>query len=97
VKALSVQVLTSKEARKMWRQVLDNAGRGSDVVVERYGKPEVAVIAYRDFLAIRDELAELRTARQAAEIYDAWKDTPDRRVPYEDFRAELVAKGLLDE
>ena len=57
----------------------------------------VAVIAYNDFLALQEELDDLRAGRRAAEAYEAWKANPSRGTPYEDFRAELVAEGLLDE
>jgi PHD/YefM family antitoxin component YafN of YafNO toxin-antitoxin module len=95
---MPVKVLDSNTARTQWRDILDTAGGGNtDVVVERYGKPMVAVIAYDDFLALQEELDDLRAGRRAAEAYEAWQKDPGRGTPYEDFRAELVAEGLLDE
>jgi len=94
---MPVKVLDSNTARTRWRDILDEAGGGdTDVVVERYGKPMVAVIAYDDFVAIQDELDDLRAARRAAEAYEAWKADPDRGRPWEEVEAELVAEGLLD-
>jgi prevent-host-death family protein len=95
---MTVQVLDSNKARTKWRDILDAAHAGTvDIVVERYGKPMVAVIAYEDFLALQDELDDLRAGRRVAEAYGAWQADPGRGTPYEDFRAELVAEGLLDE
>ena len=95
---MPVKILDSNTARTQWRDILDMAGGGhADVVVERYGKPMVAVIAYHDFLALQDNLDDVRAGRRAAEAYEAWKADPGRGILYEDFRAELVAERLLDE
>ncbi len=94
---MPVKVLDSNAARTQWRDILDTASAGGvDVVVERYGKPMVAVIAYHDFLALQDELDDLRAGRRAAEAYEAWKADPGRGRPWEEVEAELVAEGLLD-
>jgi len=95
---MTVRVLDSNRARAKWRDILDAATAGdSDVVIERYGKPVVAVIAYGDFVALQDELADLRAARRAAAIYEEWKREPSSARPYAEFRAELVAEGQLDD
>jgi prevent-host-death family protein len=95
---MSIQILDSNKARLNWREILDKASVGAeDVVVERYGKPVVAVIAYEDYLALREELEELRAARRAAAAYEEWKQTPDAGRPWAEIEAELIADGLLDE
>jgi prevent-host-death family protein len=93
---MPVKVLDSNTARREWRDILDGAGRGDDIVVERYGKPMVAVIAYEDFVALQEELDDLRAGRRAAAAYEAWKADPDRGRPWEEVEADLVAEGLLD-
>ncbi len=98
---MGAHVLDSHQARAKWRDVLDEAGAGvSDVIVERYGKPVVAVIPYEDYAALREELDELRSARRAAAIYEQWRRDPSVVRPYAEFRAELVAmrqEGVLDD
>ena len=95
---MSIETLDSNTARTRWRDILDSASAGDiDFVVERYGKPMVAVISFQDFEALQDELDDLRAARRAAAAYAAWQQDPSRGVPYEEFRGELVAEGLLDE
>jgi prevent-host-death family protein len=94
---MPVKVLDSNTARAQWRDILDEASsRDTDVVVARYGKPMVAVIAYDDFLALQEELDDLRASRRAAEAYAAWQADPGRGRPWEEVEAELVAEGLLD-
>jgi len=94
---MAIRELDSNQARTQWRDILDEAQAGeSDVVVERYGKPVVAVIPYADFEAVQDELDDLRAARRAGAAYEAWKRDPGQAVPYERFRAELVTERLLD-
>jgi prevent-host-death family protein len=94
---MAVLVFDSNRARTRWREILDKAHAGhSDVVIERYGQPVAAVIAYEDYVALQDELDDLRAARRAAEVYAAWKRNPELARPYTEFRAELVAEGVLN-
>lgn len=94
---MSTKVMSSDRARTHWREVLDNASSGEDVVIERYGKRTAAVIAYEDFEALQEELEDLRAARRAIEVYEAWKRDRSIARPYSEIRAELVEEGLLDE
>ena len=94
---MTVQKLDSNRARTRWRDVLDTVAAGaSDIVIERYGKPVAVVIAYRDFVALQDELDDLRAARRAEAVYEEWKSDQSSARPYADFRAEMVAEGKLD-
>ena len=94
---MTVQRFDSNRARTQWRDVLDTVAAGaSDIVIERYGKPVAVVIAYDDFVALQDELDDLRAARRAAQAYEAWKNDPSRGRPWEEVEAELIAEGLLD-
>jgi prevent-host-death family protein len=95
---MSVQRLESNRARAKWRDVLDVATAGTaDIVIERYGKPVVAVIAYDDYMAVLEELDDLRAARRAAAIYEEWKRDPSSARPYEEFRDELLQQGVHDD
>ena len=92
-----VKVYSSDEARAHWRDIMDVATGGGDVVVERYGKPMVAVIPYEDYMSLLDALEELRDARDAAEAYARYKRNPEKARPYSEIRQELVENGRLDE
>jgi len=95
---MNVRVLSTNEARNKWRDVVDAvSGEQTCIVVERYGKPMVAVIAYADYVALQDELDDLQAARRAAPAYEAWRQNPSLGRPYSEIRKELVAEGLLDE
>ena len=95
---MPVQKVDSNRARTKWRDVLDAATTGaSDIVIERYGKPVAVVIAYKDFVALQDELDDLRAARRAEAVYEEWQSDPSSARPYADFRAEMVAEGKLDD
>ena len=82
--------LPSDKARAKWRDVLDSAGRGEDIVVERYGKPTVAIIAYDDYLAIQETLADMRDARAAQRVFEEWQDDPASARPWSDVKADLL-------
>lgn len=90
------QVLNSDDARTRWRDVLDAAGSGQDVVIARYGKAMAAVIPIADYEALQEVLEDLRAARRAHAALEAWRADSSRGRRYADVRQELVAEGLLD-
>lgn len=87
----------SHQARQSWRSLLDNVLKGEDVVIERNGKALAVLIPIADYEKIRDELDDLRAARRAEAVYEAWKRNPEIAEPWEKARADLVKDGLLDE
>ena len=94
---MAVKVYSSDQARAKWRDLLDTAVTGQDIIIERYGKPTVAVIAYEDFVEFNEILQDLRDAREAQQVLDEWRRDPSTARPWEEFEAELIAEGLLDE
>ena len=94
---MTIATWDSNDARIKWREMLDTAAAGvTDVVITRYGKPLVAVIDYEDFLALREELDDLRAARRADAIFEEYLRDPSSARPWDDIRSELVAEGRLD-
>jgi len=95
---MPLQALNANEARTRWRDIVDAAHAGQmDTLIERYGKPMAVLIPYEDYLALEEELEELRAARRAEAAYAEWKRDPSRGRPYAEVRAELVAEKLLNE
>lgn len=63
---MTIQVLESNQARNNWREMLDTVLINDvDVVITRYNKPLVTVVAYEDYLAIQEELIRRRAIRKA--------------------------------
>ncbi len=94
---MTIQTLDSNQARLQWRAVLDTARAGQvDTVIERYGEPTAVVIPYPDYAELLEDLADLRAARQAIKIYEAWQQDPSIAEPWETVRQELINDGLLD-
>jgi prevent-host-death family protein len=94
----TVNVVDSHQARRQWRELLDTANAGNaDTIVERHSKPVAALIPYEDYLALQEELDELRATRQAAATYERWKANPATARPYADIRAEMIKDGLLND
>ena len=89
------QVLNSDDARTRWRDILDAANSGQDVLIARYGKPTAAVIPIADYEALIEELEDLRAARRAQAALETWRADASRGRPYAVIREELVAEGLL--
>lgn len=63
---MTIQVLESNQARNNWREMLDTVLINDvDVVITRYNKPLVTVVAYEDYIAIQEELIRRRAIRKA--------------------------------
>ncbi len=61
-----IKTMDSNTARNQWRAVIDEAAAGAaSIVITRYGKPAIAIIAYDDFAAMKDQLAVGRRGRGA--------------------------------
>lgn len=94
---MAVETLDSKEARSQWRALLDAAASGKqDTVITRYGKPVAAVIDYDDWVALQDELDDVRAGRRALAAVEEWERDPSLAMPFDDFKKELIAEGLLN-
>ena len=60
------QTLNSEQARIQWRNLLDLASRGdTDIIIERHGQPTAAVLGYRQYRLLLNELEHLRTRASA--------------------------------
>ena len=93
---MAVATFDSREARAQRRNLLDTAAAGeSDIVITRYGKPVAALIDYEYYLALQEELDELRAIRRADRAYAEYLRDPSSARPYSEIRAQLVAEGVL--
>ena len=94
---MATTVYSSDKARARWRDVIDAAVAGENVIIERYGKPAAAIIPYQDFLELEEMLEDLHDIREAQIALDEWRRDPSTARPWEDVKADLIADGLLDE
>jgi prevent-host-death family protein len=95
---MTVTVFGSREARAKWRDLLDTALAGTgDVIIERSGRPVAALISYADYMALAEELDDLRAARRAQQEYEEYLRDPSAARPWEEIEAELDAKWGIDE
>jgi antitoxin Phd len=93
---MTIATWDSNDARIRWRELIDTAAAGvADVVITRYGKPVAAVIDYEDFLALQEELDDLRAAKRADAAFEEYLHDPSTVVPWEEVLAEFVAEGKL--
>lgn len=91
---MTTKIMKSDAVRVAWRDVLDDVADGDDILVERYNKPVAAVIAYEDYIALQDELDDLRSARRAQAALEAWRKDPSLARPWEEVKAELHKADL---
>lgn len=86
--------MSSDEARSKWREVIDTAVAGNYVVIERYGKPVVAIVAHPQFLqafAQENVLKEPRVAYQTAD----WDMEMFKAELINEVKAELLAEPIF--
>ena len=86
--------MSSDEARSKWREVIDTAVAGNHVVIERYGKPVVAIVAHPQFLqafAQENVLKEPRAAYQTAD----WDMETLKAEIINEVKAELLAEPIF--
>lgn len=93
---MTVQTLKSDTARTHWRRIIDAAKAGQDTVIEHYDTPTAAVIPYEDFIALQDELDDLRAERRALAAYEAWERDLSTGRDWEEVKAEWQRNGALD-
>ncbi len=86
--------VTSRDARKQWREILDDVVSGSsDVTITRYGEPVAVLIPAEDYADLAGELEELRLGRVAEEAYAEYLSNRESATPYEGFRGELFEEN----
>lgn len=89
---MPVKIVSSEEARTHLRDVMDEVTAGeAEVVIERHGKPTVAVISYKEYQRIqRDrEKRRARLAKIRAEM------EVGQYMTWEQVEAEMKTKGML--
>jgi prevent-host-death family protein len=85
-------VVSVSELKDALSEYLNRAAYGGErIIVASRGKPKAAVVSVGD-LELLEELEDAQAAREALASYQAG-DT----VAYEQYRAELVGEGLLNE
>jgi hypothetical protein len=80
--------VTSDQARIKWRDTIDDAFADNVVVIERYGKPMVAVVNFDRWQQMRRlwlEMLDQRSAEMKAGDY----------ISQEELDAELKEKGII--
>lgn len=89
---MTLKTLSSEEARTNLRDVMDEVMTGeSEIVIERHGKPTVAVISYREYVRIQKERERRREhlIRIKAEMENG------NYFTWEQVEAGLKERGLL--
>jgi prevent-host-death family protein len=92
---MQAQIMKSDEARLKWRDLIDAAMAGSDIVIERYNKPAAVVIPFEDYVALQEELEDLRSGRRAQAAHEEWLEDASTGEDWKTVKAELISEGLL--
>jgi antitoxin (DNA-binding transcriptional repressor) of toxin-antitoxin stability system len=94
--SMQIKVLKSDHARQHWRDLLDQIAAGEEMVIERYNKAVAAMIPIDIYLALQEEIEDLRLAPIARAELEEYRRDPSTARPYSEIRAELIEAGVLD-
>jgi hypothetical protein len=94
---MSAKVMKSEAVRVGWRDVVDDVVAGTDVLVERYNKPVVAVIPYAVYVALAEEIEDYRLGLRAQAALDKYNRDPSLGRPWEEVKAEWHAKDASED
>ena len=81
---VQTKTMSAEAARREWRTLVDGVVAGEDVIIERYARPAVAVIAYDDYAAILQELEEMRAHRRTEQLRAAWQQGKLKALPWDE-------------
>lgn len=90
---MTVTTFKSDEARNRWRDMMDIALTGGQVIVERYNKPQAILIGYEQMKAIMQRLHELEAWQEAQRIKQDIDTGKAQVVTLEQHQARMQAKG----
>ncbi|HMN29755.1 MAG TPA: hypothetical protein PKE45_16510 [Caldilineaceae bacterium] len=92
---MTVMTIRAEEARMQWRETVEAAYVDKkDIVIERYGKPIVTVIAYTKWLAMLNRMKELELTAKGVKSYEEMVDDPSLIVSEEEYSQMLEKAGL---
>lgn len=88
-----VKEIPSRDARRLWREILDEVKSGeSDIAITRYGERVAVMIPAADYQALAEELEDLRLSRIAEESYAEYLANREAAIPYDRLRKELLER-----
>jgi len=89
--AVELSFVTSTEARKNFRNILDSVfARQTDYIIERNGVEVAAVIPVEEYKEVKEELQAFRAAMLADEMYEAYKAGAVAGSTLEELEAEFA-------
>jgi PHD/YefM family antitoxin component YafN of YafNO toxin-antitoxin module len=92
---MTVMTIRAEEARLQWRETVEAAYVDKkDVVIERYGKPIVTVIAHTKWLALLKRIKELELLAKGLKAYEEMVADPSLVVSEEEYNQLLKKAGL---
>ena len=92
---MMVMTVRAEEARIQWRETIEAAYVDKkDVVIERYGKPIVTVIAHTKWLAMLKRIKELELTAKGVKAYEEMVADPSLVVSEAEYSQMLEKAGL---
>lgn len=93
---MNARVITYDDIRQDVEGVVISTVTGGSVVLDEANKPVAAIISFDDYMALQEQLEDLRDIRAAEAALEEYRRDPSTAIPWEIVKAELRAEGLLD-
>lgn len=90
---MTITTFKSDEARNRWRDMMDTAMTGGQVVVERYNKPQAVLLGYQQFADLMQRIHELEAWQEAQRIKQNIETGQAQVVTLDQHKARMRMKG----
>lgn len=86
--------MSSDEARSKWREILDAAVAGNQVVIERYGKPVAVIVPHSQYV---QSPGQAETVREETAVYQVSNWEAEKKELINEIKTELLQELELQE
>jgi prevent-host-death family protein len=93
---MNARTISYDDVRRDVAGVVNDVYSGGTVLLQEADKTVAAIISYEDYLALQEELEELRDIRLAEAALEEYRRDPSSAIPWEEAREILRTDGLID-
>lgn len=93
---LSTMTITSDHARLNWRDTINNATSGKEVVIERYNKPTATLVSFEVWNTMKRKLQEMESLLLHYQRRAEMEADPTMIMTGEELAKMLNDEGLVD-
>ncbi len=89
---MNILTMKSDEARNRWRDLIDAALAGGQVIIERYNKPMAVLVGYEQWQRMQRRLVELETLHEAKQALARIDRGEAKTTSHEELKSGVLSK-----